>query len=156
MGHGNDGALILLQVLLQPVDALGVEVVGRLVEQEHVGLLQQQSAEGHAAALTARELVHGLVLGRTAQGVHGPLQGGVQVPGIGGIDDVLQLGLAGEELLHLVGILVVLGQAKLLVDLLVFVEGIHDGLYALHDALLHRLLRVEVGFLCQVAHAVAG
>ena len=36
-----DGTLVLLKVLLQPVDALGVEVVGRLVEQQDVRLLQQ-------------------------------------------------------------------------------------------------------------------
>ena len=46
MGDGDDRALILLQVLLQPVDALGVEVVGGLVEQEHVGLGQEQAAQG--------------------------------------------------------------------------------------------------------------
>ena len=51
--HGNHRTLILLQVLLQPVDALSVEVVGRLVEQEDVGLLKQQAAEGHAAAFAS-------------------------------------------------------------------------------------------------------
>ena len=40
MGHGNDGALILLQVLLQPVYRLCVEVVGGLIEQQDIGLLQ--------------------------------------------------------------------------------------------------------------------
>ena len=31
VGHGDDCAFILLQMLLEPVDALGVEVVGGLV-----------------------------------------------------------------------------------------------------------------------------
>jgi hypothetical protein len=34
---GDDGARELLQVLLEPRDGLGVEVVRRLVEEEHVG-----------------------------------------------------------------------------------------------------------------------
>ena len=33
VGHGDDGTLVLLQMLLQPIDALGVKVVGRLVKQ---------------------------------------------------------------------------------------------------------------------------
>ena len=38
VGDGHDGARILLQEALQPLDALGVEVVGRLVEQQQVGV----------------------------------------------------------------------------------------------------------------------
>ena len=53
MGDGDDRALILLQVLLQPVDALGVEVVGGLVEQEDVRVLQYQPREVHARFLAA-------------------------------------------------------------------------------------------------------
>ena len=53
--HGDDGAGILLQVLFQPVYGLCVEVVGGLVEQQYVGLLQQQPAEGHAAAFAPGE-----------------------------------------------------------------------------------------------------
>jgi hypothetical protein len=52
---GDDGALVFLQVVLQPRHGLGVEVVGGLVEQQDVGLLQQQPAERHAAPLAAGE-----------------------------------------------------------------------------------------------------
>jgi hypothetical protein len=39
----------------QAMDArLGVEVVGRLVEEQELGLPQEQAAEGDAAALAAR------------------------------------------------------------------------------------------------------
>ena len=47
VGDGEDRARVLGQVLLQPLHALGVEMVGRLVEQQQVGLLR-------AAACTAR------------------------------------------------------------------------------------------------------
>ena len=38
VGNGDDRTLILLQVLLQPVDALSIQVVGRLIEQEYIRL----------------------------------------------------------------------------------------------------------------------
>ena len=41
---GDHRSLVLPQVLLEPVDALGVEMVRRLVQQQHVGLLQQEPA----------------------------------------------------------------------------------------------------------------
>ena len=89
VGHGDDRALVLLQVLLQPVDRLGVEVVGGLIEQEDVGFLQQQAAQGHAAAFTTAQVLGQLVALGAPQGVHGTLQAVVQVPCIGGVDNVL-------------------------------------------------------------------
>ena len=44
MRDGDHRSLVLSQVLLEPVDALGVEMVRRLVQQQHVGLLQQEPA----------------------------------------------------------------------------------------------------------------
>ena len=55
MGDGDHGARIALQKLLQPVDRFGVQVVGWLVEQQHVGFGQQQRAKRHAAFFTARQ-----------------------------------------------------------------------------------------------------
>ena len=40
---------------LEPRDGLGVQVVGRLVEQQQVGVLQGQLGQGQTAALAARE-----------------------------------------------------------------------------------------------------
>ncbi len=50
---GDDGAGKFREIALEPPDALGVEVVGRLVEQQHVGLLEQHAAERHAPPLAA-------------------------------------------------------------------------------------------------------
>ncbi len=44
VGDSHHGAGKAVQELLQPVHALGVEVVGRLIEQQHVGLGEQQAA----------------------------------------------------------------------------------------------------------------
>ena len=104
VGNGNHRALILLEVLLEPVDTLGVEVVGGLVEQQHVGLLQQQAAEGHASALTTREVGNGQVALWAAKGGHGAVELRVHVPRVGSVDEVLHLRLSRHQLVHLVGV----------------------------------------------------
>ncbi len=53
--HGDDGALVFLEEALEPRHRLGVEVVGRLVEQQQIGRLEQQPAQRDAAALAARQ-----------------------------------------------------------------------------------------------------
>ena len=110
VGHGDDGALVLLEVALEPGDRLGVEVVGRLVEQQQVGRAEQQPAERDAAALAAGELGHVGVARRQPQRVHRGLEHRVEVPGVGGVDPVLQarelvgrfLGVVGRELVEAV------------------------------------------------------
>ncbi len=51
MGDHDDGAGIIAQMMLEPGHAFGIEMVGRLVEQENVGLGEQQLAKRHAALL---------------------------------------------------------------------------------------------------------
>ena len=55
VGDRDDRARVVLEVALEPGDRFGVEVVGRLVEQQQVGLAQQQPAERDAAPLAAGE-----------------------------------------------------------------------------------------------------
>ena len=155
MGNGNHRSLILLQMLLEPVDRLGIEVVGRLVEQEHIGFLQQQSAQGHPTALATGEGLHAPVARGTVQGCHRTIELRVHVPGIGRVDDVLQLCLSHHQLVHLVSILIILRESELHVDLIVFGQRVIDMLHALHHILLHGLLFVEWRILGQVAHRVA-
>ena len=71
VGDDQDGARIVAQVAFQPGHAFGVEMVGRLVEQQQVGLVEQQLAQRHAALLAAGELGDLGVVGRAAQRVHG-------------------------------------------------------------------------------------
>ncbi len=51
----EDRAAIALQVILQPVHGGEVEVIGRLVEQQHVGRLQEQQRQPDARLLAAGE-----------------------------------------------------------------------------------------------------
>ena len=156
MGYGDYRTFVLLQVLFQPVDGLCIKVVGGLVEEQHVGLLEQQATECHTTAFTTGKMFYRLVFGRTAECIHGTLQLAVEVPCIGSIDDVLQLCLTGEELVHLVLVFVVFGQAELLIDFLVLRQCVHNGLYAFHYHFFYCLCGIEVRLLRQVSHRISG
>jgi hypothetical protein len=96
--------------LLEPIDGLGVEVVGRLVEQQHVGLGQQQLAQGHPALFAARDASMVRLPGRQAQRIGGNVQLVAPIAGRG--DDGLELGLLGRELVK-VGIRLGIGRVDL-------------------------------------------
>ena len=70
VSYDKDRARIGAQMTFEPIDGLRVEMVGRLVEQQEFGLLEQQAAERDAAALAAGELGHVGIVGRTAERVH--------------------------------------------------------------------------------------
>ena len=89
VGDGDDRAGVVVQVVLEPGHRLGVEVVGRLVEQQQVGLAQQQPAQRHAAALAAGQRGHVGVGRRAAQRVHRDLERRVEVPAVDGVDPLL-------------------------------------------------------------------
>ena len=48
MGDGDDAAPELHQQALQPVDRVEIEVVGGLIEQQHIGLGHQCLGQCHA------------------------------------------------------------------------------------------------------------
>ena len=99
MGHADDSAGELVQELLQPLHAFGVQVVGGLVQQQHVGLGQQQAAQRHAALLAAGQLADDGVPGRQAQRVGGDFHLVLDVVGAagGGGGDDFKLGLLGGQ-----------------------------------------------------------
>ena len=53
MGDDQDRARIIAQMALEPGHALGVEMVGRLVEQQQFRRVEQQLAQRDAAAFAA-------------------------------------------------------------------------------------------------------
>ncbi len=53
MGDHQHRSGIFLEVVFQPLDAFGIKVVGRFIEQQDVGLLDQQPGECNAAFFTA-------------------------------------------------------------------------------------------------------
>ena len=151
VGHRHHGAGELLQELLEPVDALGIEVVGRLVQQQHVGLGQQQPAQRNAALLAAGQRTDLRVPGRQAQRVGGDLELVLDVVAGARGDDRLVLRLLGGELVEVGVRLRVRG-----VDLVELLLCLDDLAHALLDRLAHGLLGVQLRLLRQEADADAG
>src|SRR5690554_7460637 len=54
------------QLLLQPGDGIEIQVVGRLIKQQQVGLSHQRPGQSHTSTPTARERTH-LVIGGQSQ-----------------------------------------------------------------------------------------
>ncbi len=150
VGDGHDGAGVFLQVMLEPCHALGVEVVGGLVEQEQVGALEQDLAQGHAPAFATRQLGHVRVARRQAQGIHGDFQGAVEVPALGCLDGVLELGLLFQELVHFLG-RDVLAEAQ--VHLVEARQQLLGSGHRLFHVAEHVLAGIELRLLRQVADA---
>ena len=148
---GEHGAFVVVQELLQPQHAFGVQVVGRLVEQQQVGRLQQQAAQRHAAALAAREHVDRHVGVGALQRVHRLRQLAVQIPAVLGVDLVLEL----AHLVHeLVEIRVGIGHLGAdLVETLNFGQNVGERHL---DVLKDGLVLVQRRLLLQDAHGVAG
>src|SRR3546814_15212624 len=67
VGDQQESAGIALQKAFQPERGFEVEVVGRLVEQQQVGGLEQEGGEGHPHAPAAGELGAGALLGRLVE-----------------------------------------------------------------------------------------
>ena len=146
MGDRDDGARVVLEEALEPRDRFGVEVVGRLVEQQEVRRLQQQAAERHAAPLAAGQRGDVGVGRRQPQRVHRQLEPRIEVPGVRRVDLVLDLRLLVEDLVHLLGRQVL---AELRVHLVVALEQRLGGGDALLDVAEHGLRRIELRLLLQ-------
>ena len=151
MGDGEHGAGVVLEELLEPQHALRVEVVGRLVEQQQVGRLEQQLAQRDAPALATRQHADRHVGVGALQRVHGLGELRVEVPSVGGVDLVLQ----AAHLVHQ-RVEVGVGGGHLLADLVEALDLGDDVAERLLDVLQDGLVLVERRLLLQDAHRVAG
>ncbi len=147
----DDRAGVLLEEALEPRHRLGVEVVGRLVEQQQVGAREQQAAERDPALLAAGQVGDVGVVGRAAQRVHGDLDVAFERPGVGGVDLVLEGGLLLADL-----VVVGVGVGPLGHHVVVLVDDrLHLG-DTVHHVALDVLVGVELGLLAQVADGESG
>ena len=126
-------------------------MVRGLVEQQQVGSLEQQLAQGHATALAAGKYVDRHVGIGQLQGVHGLAELGIDIPAVGGINLVLELSHLGHEGVH-----VAIRVAHLLADLVEAID-LGDHIAKCHAHVLDDgLVIVERRLLVQDAHGVAG
>lgn len=102
MGDDQDGAFVVDQVLLQPGDGFRVQVVGRFVQEQHVGRFQQQLAQRHAAFLTTRKVGDVGVVRRAAQRLHRHVDLAVQIPQVFRVDRVLKGGHFLHQLVRII------------------------------------------------------
>ena len=109
-------------------------MVGGLVEQQQVGLLQQQLAQRHPATLSTGQVVDEHLGRRAAQRVHGLVEPAVEVPRVGVVEVGLQVAHFGEQL-----VVVGVGVGQLLTDRVEPVELALDLADGLLDVLEHRL-----------------
>ena len=56
MSYCNDGTRVALKITLQPRDRFSVQVIGRLVQQQHVWFCEQQTTQGNSALFTAGQV----------------------------------------------------------------------------------------------------
>jgi len=141
--HGDDGTGKFLQELLEPVDALGVEVIGRFVQQQHVGLRQQEPAQRDTALLAARECGDLRVPGRQAQRGRGDFHLHAGIRARCG-DDRLEPRLLGGERVEVGAFL---GVRR--VDLVQTLLRTEDIAHPFLDRLAHRLAWIELWLLWQ-------
>ena len=106
---------------------------------------KQQPAERHPPPLAPRERADVGVPRREPERVHGDLEGAVELPGAGGVDLGLQIGLLGQQRVD-VGVGVAEGGAHLVVA----VDQLLGLAHALGHVPGHVLGLVELGLLGQV------
>ena len=147
--------LVLLQVLFQPIDTFRIEVVGRLIEQQDIGFLKQQTTQSHTAAFTSRQVLHRLVFGRTTQRIHSTFKLAIEVPSICSVDNILQFGLSRKKSIHLTRILIIFGQSELIVNFFVFGQSVYYTLYAFHHYFLYGFGIVKMRFLSQITDGIS-
>lgn len=140
-----------MQEALQPGHRVGVQVVGRFVQQEHVGRRQQQAAQRHAALLATGQVFDLGVPWWQAQGVGGDFQLALQVMAVGSLQDGFELGLLGGQRIE-IGVRLGVGGVYLVEACL----GLLDLAYRLFDDITHRLGRIELRLLRQVADLDTG
>ena len=151
VGDGNHCAGVVVQEAFQPGYRFGIQMVGGLVQQQHVRAGQQQTAQRHAAALTAGEVFHHGVPGRQAKGIGSHFHLALNIVAVGSLYKGFQFALFLGEGIK-VGIRLGIGG----IDLIQLRQCVMDARDRLIDDFLDGLGVVQFRFLGQVADVDAG
>lgn len=151
VGNRHHGAFEVVQEAFQPGDGLGVEVVGRFVEQQHIRFFQQQTAQRDAAAFTTGKISDFRIPVRQAQGVGRALQLDVQVMAVVRLDNLFELALLCGKLIEVRIRLGVFG-----IDFVQPLQRVNHFGDRFFHGLAHGVFRVELRLLRQVADFDAG
>ena len=96
----NHGTREVVQEVLQPGDRIGIQVVGRFIEQQHVRGRQQQATKGNTALLTTRQVLYLGIPGRQAQRIGCNFQLALKVVPVACLQDRFELGLFCGQLVE--------------------------------------------------------
>ena len=151
MGHGNHSAGVVMQKVLQPGDGLGVEVVGRFVQQQHVGFRQQQLAQRDTPPLAAGKGADVSIPRRQSQRIRSDFELTFEVVAIGGLQDVLEFGLTLRQ-----GVEIGVGFGIGCVDRVQFSHCLLYVAQCLLDVAAYVLVGIQLWFLRQVADLDSG
>ncbi len=151
--HGDHRSGVVLEMMFEPGDGFGIEMVGGLVQKQDVRLAQQQAAERHPPPLAAGDDLDRGVSRRAAQRVHGHFKARVEIPGIQCFQFLLNSALAREDPIHF---FIRQGLGQFLVDAVKLIHEIHRFLDSLFHHLAHGFGVIQLRFLLQQAHGQAG
>ena len=132
--HEDDCAGKTFQIVLEPADRFGIEVVRWFVEQKQIRLAGQSAAQRNAAFFTTRKRADRDLERWRAKRGGCCLDARVEVPAIGVIDQVQQLGKLGFRALAI----------------FISTHGIDDVGCAGRDVFMHAQFRIELELLWQI------
>ena len=152
MGHRYHRSPVLLQVSFKPLYALGIEMVRRLIEQQHIRLTEQQAAKGHPSPLSPAECRHHSIRRRTVECVHRPFELGIDLPAIAMVDFLCQFTLPRDKRIHL---LIRHRLREFHVHLFILLQQGHHFPYAFLHHLDYGLVRIHLRLLLQISHRIS-
>ena len=139
VSHHQQGHSATLQVVFQPLDHVDVKVVGRLIENEHLRLVNQEPSQGDTFHLTATQLFDRLIVVGDFELGKNLLEALLVVPCRVGIHR-LDCGCHGIAVARAKGLLIVMDSAR-------------PRVIAVQTGVKHGVCLSEVGQLWQVTHA---
>ena len=155
MADHHDGGALLDQVALQPLDRLHIQVVGGLIEQQQVGILQQDLAQGDAHLPAARVVGHQLLgpLGCEADCGQQLVDAGIELIAVQGFEALMQPAQLVDQLLQVIRIAGGLLAGHLMLHRMLAVEHHRRLAEGLEQLLTHGALGIDVEFLLHVGDA---
>ncbi len=147
MRDDDHRAVAVVEHVLEPADGVDVEVVGRLVEQQDVGVGEQRLGEQHAQLPARGDLAHRAVV-QLGGDAHAEQQlAGARLGGVAVVFADLALELGGVHV-------VVLGGVRVGVDRVALLDRRPQLLVAHHHHVEHAHVFIRELVLAQVGHAL--
>ena len=139
-------------MLLQPIDTLSIQVVGRLIQEQNVRFLEQETAKSYSTLFSSRKCAHFLIIWRTTKRVHGSFELVVEFPTTHGLDLFSQHALTLDEFIHLI---IAHRLPEFQVHLIIFFHDACQLGNGFHHYFLHGFVWVEIRFLLQITNGVS-